>query len=86
MVKSERRLWNKTTKEVRYYLSSLSSNAEKIALAIRSHLGRQDPLVIVDDRLARYYAKQLNIKFTGILGILLKAKQLGELTIWRVRM
>jgi hypothetical protein len=28
-----------------------------------------------------YYAKQLNIKFTGTLGILLKAKQLGLLAI-----
>jgi len=41
----------------------------------------EDSLVIVDDGLARYYAKQLNIKFTGTLGILLKAKQLGNLTI-----
>ncbi|NEP00709.1 MAG: DUF3368 domain-containing protein [Symploca sp. SIO2E9] len=41
----------------------------------------EDSLVIVDDGLARYYAKQLNIKFTGTLGILLKAKQLGHLTI-----
>jgi hypothetical protein len=30
MVVSERRLWNKTTTEVRFYLSSLASNAEKI--------------------------------------------------------
>ena len=41
----------------------------------------EDSLVIVDDGLARYYAKQLNIKFTGTLGILLKAKQLGKLTM-----
>ena len=39
MVVSERRLWNKTTTEVRLYLSSLASNAEKIAQAIRSHWG-----------------------------------------------
>jgi hypothetical protein len=31
MIVSERRLWNKTTIEARFYLSSLSSNAEKIA-------------------------------------------------------
>lgn len=37
MVVSERRLWNKTTREVRFYLSSLASDAEKIAKAIRSH-------------------------------------------------
>jgi len=29
MVASERRLWNKTTTELRFYLSSLASNAEK---------------------------------------------------------
>jgi predicted transposase YbfD/YdcC len=39
MIVSERRLWNKTTTEARFYLSSLSSNAEKIAGAIRSHWG-----------------------------------------------
>ncbi len=31
MIVSERRLWNKTTTESRFYWSSLSSNAEKIA-------------------------------------------------------
>ncbi len=34
MVVSERKMWNKTTNEVRFYLSSLGSNAEKIAKAI----------------------------------------------------
>ncbi|NEP14352.1 MAG: DUF3368 domain-containing protein [Symploca sp. SIO2C1] len=52
---------------------------EKEALTLALEI--EDPLVIVDDGLARYYAKQLNIKFTGTLGILLKAKQLGKLTI-----
>ena len=37
MVVSERKMWNKTTKEIRFYLSSLENNAEKIAKAIRSH-------------------------------------------------
>jgi predicted transposase YbfD/YdcC len=44
MVVSERRLWNKTTTEVRFYLSSLASNAEKIAQAIRSHWGIENSL------------------------------------------
>jgi predicted transposase YbfD/YdcC len=44
MVASERRLWNKTTTKVRFYLSSLDSNAEKIALAIRSHWGIENSL------------------------------------------
>jgi predicted transposase YbfD/YdcC len=37
MVISERRLWNKTTKAVRFYISSVENNAEKIGKAIRSH-------------------------------------------------
>jgi predicted nucleic acid-binding protein len=34
-------------------------------------------LALIDDGLARRYAKQLDIRFTGTLGILLKAKQAG---------
>ena len=44
MIVSERRLWNKTTTEVRFYLSSLASNAEKISQAIRSHWGIENSL------------------------------------------
>ena len=44
MIVSERRLWNKTTTESRFYLSSLSSNAETIAGAIRSHWGIENSL------------------------------------------
>jgi hypothetical protein len=44
MVISERRLWNKTTKAVRFYISSLENNAEKIAKAIRSHWGIENNL------------------------------------------
>ena len=44
MVVSERRLWNKTTTEVRFYLSSLASNAENIAQVIRSHWGIKNSL------------------------------------------
>ncbi|NEO21856.1 hypothetical protein [Moorena sp. SIO4A5] len=41
---SERRLWNKTTTEVRFYISSLENNADKIAKAIRSHWGIENSL------------------------------------------
>ncbi|NEO68185.1 MAG: ISAs1 family transposase [Moorea sp. SIO3H5] len=44
MVKSERRLWNKTTTEVRFYVSSLGNNANKIGKAIRSHWGIENSL------------------------------------------
>lgn len=39
MVVCERRLWNKTTIEVRFYISSLQSNAQVLADAVRSHWG-----------------------------------------------
>jgi predicted nucleic acid-binding protein len=35
--------------------------------------------VVLDDRRARQYARLLNIKITGTLGILLKAKKTGGL-------
>jgi predicted transposase YbfD/YdcC len=44
MIVSKRRLWNKTTTEARFYLSSLSSNAEKIAGAIRRRWGIENSL------------------------------------------
>ena len=44
MVVSERRLWNKTTTEVLFSLSSLASNAENISQAIRSHWGIENRL------------------------------------------
>jgi hypothetical protein len=42
-------------------------------------LGLETPesLVLLDDALARRYARQLNVVFTGTLGVLLKAKQSG---------
>lgn len=39
MVVCERRLWNKTTIEVRYYLSSLDADAQALAYAVRTHWG-----------------------------------------------
>lgn len=39
MVICERRLWNKTTIEVRYYISSLSADAQILAHAVRTHWG-----------------------------------------------
>jgi uncharacterized protein len=38
-----------------------------------------DTLVILDDALARNYARRLNLTVTGTLGVLLKAKQLGHI-------
>jgi uncharacterized protein len=44
---------------------------ETLALALES----RDPLVILDDGLARRPAKLLELPFTGTIGVLLKAKQ-----------
>jgi predicted nucleic acid-binding protein len=40
-----------------------------------------DPLAILDDGLARRYARLLGIPFTGTLGVLLKAKSAGHLAL-----
>lgn len=39
MVVRVRRLWNKTTREVQFYLSSLNTDAQVIGRAIRKHCG-----------------------------------------------
>jgi predicted nucleic acid-binding protein len=47
--------------------------AEVLALAQERHAD----LVVLDERLARRYARRLNLKLTGTLGVLLRAKQQG---------
>ncbi len=47
--------------------------ASTIALALEM----ENSLMILDDLKARKVATQLNLKFTGLLGVLLKAKQQG---------
>ena len=44
MVVRIRHLWNKTTREVQFYLTSLSCNAERVAQAIRLHWGIENSL------------------------------------------
>ena len=44
MVSRVRRLWNKTTREVMFYLSSLPCDAVRIARAIRAHWGIENQL------------------------------------------
>ncbi len=48
---------------------------EVLALALEM----DDPLVILDDGLARRFAQRLRLRLTGTLGLLLKAKQLGRI-------
>jgi predicted nucleic acid-binding protein len=49
--------------------------AEVIALAQEHHAH----LVIIDERLGRRHAQRLGLSVTGVLGVLLKAKQEGHL-------
>jgi predicted nucleic acid-binding protein len=51
----------------------LRGEREMIGLA----LAKPDPLVILDDADARREARRLSIRFTGVRGIRLKAKQDG---------
>ncbi len=44
MVVRVRHLWNKTTREVQFYLTSLPCNAERVAQAIRLHWGIENSL------------------------------------------
>lgn len=44
MIVRVRHLWNKTTREVQFYLSSLPCNAVEIARAIRAHWGIENQL------------------------------------------
>jgi predicted nucleic acid-binding protein len=52
-----------------------SGEREVLTLALTS----ADHLVLIDDAVARQQARELNLQFTGTLGILLKAKQSGLL-------
>lgn len=54
---------------------------EREVLALALEL--DEPLVILDDSLARRFARRLDLSLTGTLGLLLKAKQVGR--IERVR-
>jgi len=44
IVERTRRLWNKTTHEIQFYLSSLPSDSPRIAAAIRQHWGIENSL------------------------------------------
>jgi uncharacterized protein len=50
---------------------------EREVLALALEL--DDPLVVLDDSLARRFARRLTIPLTGTLGLLLKAKQAGRM-------
>ncbi|MBW4452752.1 MAG: ISAs1 family transposase [Nostoc indistinguendum CM1-VF10] len=58
-----RHLWNKTTQEVMFYLSSLPADAQKIGLAIRQHWSIENQLHwVLDQALMRM--RQASVKIT----------------------
>ena len=48
--------------------------------AIALALEKKNALLILDDDKARKYAKQLTLKYTGTLGLILEAKRKGKIT------
>jgi uncharacterized protein len=63
----------KDKKSVKYFLDLDQGEAEAIILATESNAD----LIILDERLGRYYAKHAELKVTGTIGILIKAKKEG---------
>ncbi|MFO7880011.1 MAG: DUF3368 domain-containing protein [Bacteroidota bacterium] len=58
---------------VKYFLDLDSGEAEAIVLATELN----SDLIILDEKLGRFHAKHANLKVTGTIGILLKAKSEG---------
>lgn len=54
---------------------------EREAMALA--LGRKDALLLLDDAAARTQAKTLGIRFTGTLGVLVRAKHAGHISTVR---
>lgn len=63
----------KDKKSIFYFLDLDKGEAETIILAIEI----KADLVIIDEKLGRFHAKHADLKITGTLGILLKAKKQG---------
>jgi predicted nucleic acid-binding protein len=64
-----------SNKEYQHLLLLEVDNGEASAIALSIEEGQA--LLIVDDNKARKLAAKLNIAYTGTLGVLLKAKQVG---------
>lgn len=61
------------TNAVRYFLDLDAGEAEAIILATET----KADLIILDEKLGRFYAKHANLTVTGTIGVLLKAKSTG---------
>ncbi|GGA31447.1 DUF3368 domain-containing protein [Okeania sp. KiyG1] len=60
-------------------MGDILGRGEKEVMALGLEIS--DSLAIIDDGLARSYARDLGIKITGTVGVLLKAKQTGYLDL-----
>ena len=69
----------KEVKDTKYqtFLETQVDLGEASALALAKEL--ENSLIIIDDLKARKLARKLNIKFTGTLGVIHKAKQVGKI-------
>ncbi len=66
----------KNQNALKYFLDLDSGEAEAIVLATEINAD----LIIMDEKLGRFHAKHADLKVTGIIGVLIKAKQLGIIT------
>ncbi len=58
---------------VKYFLDIDSGEAEAVILSTELNAD----LIILDEKLGRFHAKHADLKITGTIGILLKAKTIG---------
>lgn len=58
---------------IKYFMDMDSGEAEAIVLA--TEIGAD--LIILDEKIGRFHAKHADLKVTGTLGVLIKAKQQG---------
>lgn len=66
-------------KKYQEFLETQIDKGEASAIALAKEI--EDPLLLLDDLKARKLAKKLNLNFTGVLGVLNKAKQIGAIDI-----
>jgi predicted nucleic acid-binding protein len=63
----------KDTRSVKYFMDLDTGEAEAIVLATEINAD----LIILDEKLGRFHAKHADLKVTGTIGVLIKAKSQG---------
>ena len=59
------------------FLQTIIDEGESSAIALAKEM--ESPLLIIDDLKARKLASKLNLKYTGTIGVINKAKQNGDI-------